>query len=309
MQSRRQALISTHTGISSLKANIARDASVAKSIYGANVQEVGSFMDMKARDELALALGTIVAEAGKAIMAVRAAGFEVRHKPDGSPVSAADIEAERHILARLAGIMPGVAVMAEESFAPHRDAPVPQRFFLVDPLDGTREFLAGHPDFTVNIALIENGGPIVGAVCAPALDQVYLAGATAFAADLAGGAFPGPDAMKVIATSPVPGTGLRALASRSHLDPQSEAWLRQHRIAEPRRTGSSLKFCLIARGDADVYPRLAPTMEWDTAAGHAILNAAGGCVLGLDGSALRYGKSDAEFKNAGFIAWGRRPAQ
>ncbi len=281
---------------------------MAKSIYAASVQDVGPFMDVKARDELAIALGTVVAEAGRAIMAARAAGIEARRKPDGSPVTAADLEAERLILARLAGIMPGVAIIAEESFAPHR-APAPQRFFLVDPLDGTREFLAGHPDFTVNIALIENGGPIVGAVCAPALEQVYLAGATAFTADLAGGTFPGPDAMRVIATSPVPGAGVRALTSRSHLDPQSEAWLRQHRIAELQRTGSSLKFCLIARGDADVYPRLAPTMEWDTAAGHAVLNAAGGCVLGLDGSPLRYGKSDAGFKNAGFIAWGRKPAE
>jgi 3'(2'), 5'-bisphosphate nucleotidase len=113
--------------------------------------------------------------------------------------------------------------------------------------------------------------------------------------------------MKPITTGPVPGAGLRALASRSHLNPQTEQWLARAPVADLQRAGSSLKFCLIARGDADVYPRLATTMEWDTAAGHAILNAAGGCVLGLDGSPLRYGKKDAGFKNAGFIAWGRRP--
>jgi 3'(2'),5'-bisphosphate nucleotidase len=262
-------------------------------------------MDMKARDELAMAFGHIVAEAGKVIMAVRASDVGAQRKPDGSPVCRADLEAEQLILARLAGVMPNVAVIAEESFAPAAGGAVPERFLLVDPLDGTREFLTGHEDFTVNIALIEAGIPIVGAICAPALDQVYVGGATAMQADLAGGGTLGPT--RVIATSPVPAAGLRALASRSHLNPETQQWLDQHPMAKLQRAGSSLKFCLIARGDADVYPRIAPTMEWDTAAGHAILNAAGGCVLGLDGSPLRYGKSDAGFKNAGFIAWGRRP--
>jgi 3'(2'),5'-bisphosphate nucleotidase len=261
-------------------------------------------MEAKARDELAIALGHIVSEAGKVIMAVQAADIGARRKPDGSPVCRADLEAEKLILARLAAILPDVAVIAEESFAPD-GGPMPDRFLLVDPLDGTREFLDGHKDFTVNIALIEAGSPIVGAICAPALDQVYVAGATAFAADLAAGGTLG--AMKVIATSPVPGARLRAIASRSHMNPQTEHWLGQHPVAQLQRAGSSLKFCLIARGDADVYPRIATTMEWDTAAGHAILNAAGGCVIGLDGSPLRYGKRDAGFKNDGFVAWGRKP--
>jgi 3'(2'),5'-bisphosphate nucleotidase len=260
-------------------------------------------MDMKARDELAAELGKIVAEAGKVIMAMQASDIEARRKADGSPVCRADLEAERLILARLAAAMPNVPVIAEESFAPG-SGPVPERFLLVDPLDGTREFLGGHKDFTVNIALIEAGEPIVGAICAPALDQVYVGGATASQADLADGAL-GP--MQPIGTRAVPAAGLRALASRSHLNPETQQWLDRHPMADLQRVGSSLKFCLIARGDADVYPRIAPTMEWDTAAGHAILNAAGGCVLGLDGSPLRYGKSDAGFKNAGFIAWGRRP--
>jgi 3'(2'), 5'-bisphosphate nucleotidase len=115
-------------------------------------------------------------------------------------------------------------------------------------------------------------------------------------------------ATSVIRTSPVPAAGLRALASRSHLNPETEQWLAARPVAELQRAGSSLKFCLIARGAADVYPRIAPTMEWDTAAGHAILNAAGGCVIGLDGSPLRYGKRDAGFRNEGFVAWGRKPS-
>jgi 3'(2'), 5'-bisphosphate nucleotidase len=261
-------------------------------------------MELKARDELGLELGHIVTEAGKLIMGMQASDIGARRKPDGSPVCRADLEAERLILARLAALLPDVAVIAEESFAPD-GGPVPERFLLVDPLDGTREFLAGHKDFTVNIALIEAGHPLAGAICAPALDQVYVAGATASRADLAGGAL---GAMRIMATSPA-GADLRAIASRSHLNAETEQWLAQQPVAELQRAGSSLKFCLIARGDADVYPRLAPTMEWDTAAGHAILNAAGGCVLGLDGSPLRYGKSDAGFKNDGFIAWGRRPPQ
>jgi 3'(2'), 5'-bisphosphate nucleotidase len=264
-------------------------------------------METKARDELAIALGNIVSEAGKAIMAVLASNVGARRKSDGSPVCRADLEAEQLILARLAVLMPGVTVIAEESFAPDGGGPVPERFLLVDPLDGTREFLAGHKDFTVNIALIEAGNPIVGAICAPALAQVYVAGTTAFQADVdAGGAL---GAMKVIATSPVPAAGLRAVASRSHMNPETEQWLRQRPVAELQRAGSSLKFCLIARGDADAYPRIGTTMEWDTAAGHAVLNAAGGCVLGLDGSPLRYGKRDAGFKSEGFVAWGRKPPQ
>jgi 3'(2'), 5'-bisphosphate nucleotidase len=269
--------------------------------------QFGSLMDMKARDQLAIALGNIVSEAGKVIMAVQAADIGARRKSDGSPVCRADLEAEKLILARLGALLPDVAVIAEESFAPAGGGAVPERFLLVDPLDGTREFLAGHQDFTVNIALIEAGDPIVGAICAPALDQVYVAGATAFRADLAADGTLGTP--EVIATRAIPGAGLRALASRSHMNDSTEQWLRQHPVAELQRAGSSLKFCLIARGEADVYPRIAPTMEWDTAAGHAILNAAGGCVLGLDGSPLRYGKKDTGFKNAGFIAWGRKPPQ
>src|SRR5258708_6730225 len=157
-------------------------------------------MDMKARDELALGLGNIVSEAGQVIMAVQAADLGVGRKPDGSPVCQADLKAEELILARLAALMPGGAVIAEESFAPGGGA-VPDRFFLVDPLDGTREFLAGHSDFSVNISLIEAGDPIVGAIGVPALAQVYVGGARAYRADLAAGRpLPAPDAMTIIKT-------------------------------------------------------------------------------------------------------------
>jgi 3'(2'), 5'-bisphosphate nucleotidase len=200
-----------------------------------------------------------------------------------------------------------VPFIAEESYDVGKHRAVPGRFLLVDPLDGTREFLAGETDFTVNIALIEAGVPIVGAICAPARRDVYVAGATAYRAEIEPGRdFPALDTLTAIRTS-VPGPIVRTVVSRSHLDARTDAWVRRLPRHEQRAAGSSLKFCLIARGDADVYPRLAPTMEWDTAAGHAILTAAGGAVLALDGSPLRYGKLDAGFRNDGFIAWGRAP--
>jgi 3'(2'), 5'-bisphosphate nucleotidase len=263
-------------------------------------------MDMKARNELALAFGSIVSEAGLLINAIRGSNPGARRKPDGSPVCRADIEAEALILERLASVMPGVTIIAEESFAVVEE--VPRRFLLVDPIDGTREFLAGYDDFTVNIALIEAGEPIAGAICVPARREVYVGGAAAFAAALAvDGALPS-SALQPIATRATPDTGLIALTSRSHADQETERWLLRPGVAAVERAGSSLKFCLVARGEADVYPRLAPTMEWDTAAGHAILTAAGGAVLALDGAPLRYGKRDLGFKNAGFIAWGVKPA-
>jgi 3'(2'), 5'-bisphosphate nucleotidase len=249
-------------------------------------------MDSKKSNDLAVQFGNIASEAGKLIMTIRASEISVNVKSDGSPVTQADINAEELIRARLAAIVPDVFVIAEESFKDIPGGAVPECFILVDPLDGTREFLSGKSDFTVNIALIEAGRPIVGAICAPALNHIYLGGANAFWMDLQpGGVLPAVETLTVIEANPVPSSAMRAVASRSHMDSE----------------GSSLKFCLIARGEADVYPRLAPTMEWDTAAGHAILNAAGGCVFGLDGSPLRYGKTEAGFKNDGFIAWGRGP--
>ncbi len=265
-------------------------------------------MNRNERNELAVEFANIASQAGELIMTRHKSEINVTLKFDGSPVTAADVEAERFIRARLTEIMPEVPIIAEESFSAKHDGPAPELFLLVDPLDGTREFLSGSDEFTVNIALIEAGEPIVGAIYAPALTQLYLAGTNAFRAAVSPGTtLPALSALSVIVTSPVPAAGMRAIGSRSHMDAETERWLRQHPIGELRSAGSSLKFCLIARGEADVYPRLAPTMEWDTAAGHAILNAAGGVVLALDGTPVRYGKTEEGYKNHGFVAWGRKP--
>ena len=257
---------------------------------------------------MAMAFGAIALEAGQAIMA--AAGSAAPVKKDGSPVTRADLEADALIRSRLAALMPDVPAITEETFERRPGAVPPKTFILVDPLDGTREFAAGRNDFTVNIALIEHGQPIVGTIYAPAMSRLYVAGTEAFRAEVHPGArLPRLDQMKQLATGRVADSGLRAVASRSHLDPTTKAWLEERGITELRSTGSSLKFCMIADAEADVYPRLAPTMEWDTAAGQAILVAAGGCVLGLDGKPLSYGKPDAEYRNGSFIAWGTPPGR
>jgi 3'(2'), 5'-bisphosphate nucleotidase len=263
-------------------------------------------MDDAAKNELASRFGGIASEAGKLIMGIYSPTLKVDSKKDGSPVSEADAAAERAILAGLQEIIPEVPVVAEESFDAKANGSAPERFILVDPLDGTREFIAGSHEFTVNIALVENNKPVVGCVYAPALNQMYVAGANAYRAEVRpGDALPKLDAMQKLATEPYPAGGLRAMASRSHLDPETEALLKRLQVGTWKSAGSSLKFCMIAQGDGDIYPRLAPTMEWDTAAGHAVLTAAGGCVIARDGSPFRYGK--AGFRNDGFVAWGREP--
>jgi 3'(2'),5'-bisphosphate nucleotidase len=265
-------------------------------------------MDAQTRNELAGRFGAIASEAGKLIMAIYADAPRIETKADGSPVSDADRESERLIRARLGEVLPDVPLIAEESFDPQQCRQAPERFLLVDPLDGTREFISRNGEFTVNIALIENGQPIVGCVYAPACEAIYIAGARAFRATLSpGAAMPSLTEIEPIATRPYPSAGLSAVASRSHLDTKTEVFLKRLPIASHRSAGSSLKFCVIAQGEADVYPRLAPTMEWDTAAGQAVLLAAGGCVIGADGGPLRYGKASAGFRNDGFVAWGRAP--
>ncbi len=263
-------------------------------------------MDQTARNDIAIAFGSIAVEAGQAIMAVRGSGTDPQQKPDGSPVTQADLDADRIICRRLARLLPDVPIVTEEVCESHALAGN-ARFILVDPLDGTREFVSGRDEFTVNIALIERGEPAAGAVYAPALNCLYVAGAAAFRADVRPGQpVPALHAMRALTTDAVPCEGLRAVASLSHLDSATRSWLDKRPISELRSAGSSLKFCMIAEGEADVYPRLAPTMEWDTAAGHAVLAAAGGCVVRIDGSPLGYGKSEAGFRNEAFIAWGTR---
>jgi 3'(2'), 5'-bisphosphate nucleotidase len=243
--------------------------------------------------------------AGGSIMAVYATDFGVREKLDASPVTVADEAAEKIILADLAVIAPGVPVIAEESVAAGRVPAIAERFFLVDPLDGTREFVAHRDEFTVNIALIENGEPILGVVFAPARRELYWGDVRA---GKAGHIDADPDGTmpamgNAINARRAPADGLTAVASRSHRTPETDAFLANYPVVEFRSIGSSLKFCLVATGEADIYPRIGTTMEWDTAAGHAVLKAAGGRVTGLVGEPFRYGKPG--FKNGNFLARGR----
>ena len=226
------------------------------------------------------------------------AGFAVEKKADQSPVTAADRAAEAVILKALARLAPGVPVVAEEEVSMGRIPIVHDRFFLVDALDGTREFVRGGDDFTVNIGLIESGTPTLGVIYAPRLKRLFagdLALRKAWRQDDAGA----PEPLAIRRPGLRPPT---AVASRSHVTPALGAYLDLIGAAERVNIGSSLKFGLLASGEADVYPRPSPTMEWDTAAGHAILLAAGGRVLAPDGQPLGYGKPD--FFNPGFLAVG-----
>jgi len=183
---------------------------------------------------------------------------------------------------------------------------IARQFFLVDPLDGTREFLKGNGEFTVNVALVRDGAPVAGAVYAPAQDLLWVGGERAWTCSVPlGGAV--PTLRRPLQTRPAP-ERLTALASRSHRDAETEAFLLRLPIEELTSAGSSLKFCVLAEGKADVYPRFGPTMEWDTAAGDAVLRAAGGTVLGADGAPFTYGKIGSGLKNGAFVAWGDRAA-
>jgi 3'(2'), 5'-bisphosphate nucleotidase len=241
-----------------------------------------------------------VEEASAKILAIYRSGFTVRAKADASPVTEADVAAERILLPRLAALLPDIPAVSEEA-QEGADAlrAAGARFWLVDPLDGTKEFVAKRDDFTVNVALVENGEPVLGVISAPAHGLLYTAAGpgTARGGELGG-------ALRPIAARVPPSDGIVVLTSRSHENSRRVSdYLDGTLVAERRLIGSSLKFCHIAEGVADLYPRLGPTCEWDTAAGHAILNAAGGSIETLDGSPLRYGKE--RFLNAGFVARGR----
>lgn len=264
-----------------------------------------------ARDARLLdALAALSVEAGRAILDVyEGPAIAARAKDDRSPVTDADERAEEILLAGLETLLPGVPVIAEEQAS--REGVLetaPDLFLLVDPLDGTREFLAKNGEFTVNVGLIEAGRPILGCVFAPALGKMWL-GSAGLGAKLAGAAIretPAADAYRPISVRAKPANGLCAVASRSHSDAATEEFLAELGVSERRSAGSSLKFCVVAEGEADVYPRFGPTMEWDTAAGHAVLAAAGGTMLKPDGSPFDYGKSETGFKNGPFVAWGKR---
>jgi 3'(2'), 5'-bisphosphate nucleotidase len=242
-------------------------------------------------------LEQIAREAGALIMrhyraAPLAGKSQARLKPDSSPVTDADEDAERLILAALAKAFPGVPVVAEEEAAAGRLKAAAGRFFLVDPLDGTREFLSRNGEFTVNIAEVVDGVPVTGVVYAPAIERLFLGGKD--------GAFEGA---RKIHTRPAPKDGLVAVGSRSHNDAATGEFLKAFAVKTCIPAGSSLKFCLVAAGEADIYARGGRTMEWDIAAGHAVLAAAGGSVRDWAGAPLRYGKKG--FENPAFVARGK----
>ena len=255
----------------------------------------------------ALVLAKIAAKAGEIVMRHYEAGTApARRKEDHSPVTDADEETERLILAELSRIAPGVPVIAEEEVAANRIQKIDARFFLVDPLDGTKEFISRNGEFTVNIAEIEHGLPIRGVVYAPAKGRLFLGEASAGAFELAfrPGDMLEPSRAKPIAVRKAPSDGMVAVASRSHRDTKTDEYLAHYNVKDFITAGSSLKFCLVAAGEADIYPRHGRTMEWDTAAGHAVLAAAGGTVTRLDGSPLLYGKASEGFANPFFVARG-----
>ena len=244
---------------------------------------------------LAEALQPAVLAAGAAIMAVHAKGVQAEFKQDGSPVTQADRAAEDLLLPALAELAGDIPVISEENEASHQLAGG-QRFFLVDPLDGTREFIKPGTGgaFTVNIGLIEAGRPVMGLVYAPMLDRLFIGIVGRGAVQITGGQ------TKAAQTRRLPETGAVAVASASHPDSQTASWLKSHAITQTRQIGSSLKFCLIAAAEADVYPRFGPTMEWDTAAGEAVLRAAGGQVRDQNNTDFRYGKPG--WRNEAFVA-------
>ena len=237
----------------------------------------------------------IVRAAGEVVMAVYAQPFDVRRKDDASPVTEADERAEALIVPALRALAPGIPVVAEEMAARGEADAIGATFWLVDPLDGTKEFISRNGEFTVNIALVHQGRPVLGVVGAPAVGRLFAgaAGQGAWTEDAQG--------RRPIHVRTVPAEGLTVVASRSHGDAEAlDRFLHGRRVARLVNAGSSLKLCLLAAGEADLYPRLGRTMEWDIAAGHAVLAAAGGRVERLDGGGFGYGKPG--FENPHFVA-------
>jgi len=258
-------------------------------------------------EPLTIALIDAAIGAGRIILDIYGGDFAVETKKDASPVTAADEAAESHILACLKEAAPEIPVIAEEEVAAGRVPGLEHRFILVDPLDGTKEFISRNGEFTVNIALIEGGRPIAGVVLAPVTGVIYVG-------EVGKGAWSGKvngsgeiDWQPARVRNPAP-AALTVVASRSHLTDDTKAFIERFDVGEMVSTGSSLKFCRLAVGDADLYPRLGRTMEWDTAAGDAVLRAAGGEVLTMDGQPLAYGKrdqaDDSDFANPWFVACG-----
>lgn len=269
-------------------------------------------MDSRECRRLAEALLPVALAAGRVQMAHHKSGVTAEAKADQSPVTIADHQSEEIILEALDRVAQGIPVIAEESVTAGRIPPIDDTFFLVDPLDGTKGFIRGRAEFTVNIGLIARGQPLFGLVYAPALADFYvtLGPDEAVAARLEPHAEVGNIAacrpMRLRTQVPDP-HALRALTSQTHLTSATQRFLDGYNVIDRKAVSSSLKFGLIAKGEADLYPRVGPTSEWDTAAGHAVLAAAGGSVTTLDGSPLTYGNRDRRFINPDFVAWARQP--
>ncbi len=253
-------------------------------------------------------LTALVSRAAAAIMQIRSSTVAVRHKSDASPVTAADEASEDIIAEGLRRLLPGIDVISEEAAAKAAPRSIASTFVLVDPLDGTREFIAGHDEFAINLAIVAERRPVFGLISAPALQTIWRCKASGGAErlHLAAGESEARETADIRTTAPH--DCLRALVSRSHLDERTTAWLAQRAGVEMISCGSSLKFCRVAEGAADIYPRLAPTMEWDVAAGNAVLTAAGGAVLTPDGQPLLYGHIDRGLVIPEFVAWGSPPS-
>ncbi len=245
--------------------------------------------------------------AGDVIMGVYATDFDVTRKDDSSPVTEADEKAEAIILAALQAADPDLPVIAEESVASGNLPDHGPRFALVDPLDGTKEFINRRGEFTVNIAVIEHGRAVMGVVYAPAMDRLFVAESPSHAWQAhmpPGNALTTETRRQPLRIRKADAASLVAIASKSHRTPETDAFLARHPVGEIISAGSSLKFCLIAAGEADLYPRMGRTMEWDTAAGQAVVEAAGGRVLCEDGTPLLYGKRERGYDNPHFIVYG-----
>lgn len=252
-------------------------------------------------------LTTIVSLAAAAILAIDPATAPRRMKSDLSPVSAADEASNREIIKGLSCLLPGIPIVSEESLGSSSATPLGPSFALVDPLDGTREFLAGRNEFTANIALVIEGIPAVGVIAAPALGLIWrgIAGRGAECLRLRPGATADEaEEFVAIRTRRRPAQGLIAMVSRSHFDAETAALLGRLPVTARIACGSSIKFCRIAEGSADIYARLAPTHEWDIAAGHAVVTAAGGALMTPESAPLAYGRAVEGFRVPAFLAFG-----
>jgi 3'(2'), 5'-bisphosphate nucleotidase len=252
-------------------------------------------------------LTTLVSQAAAAILAARAVSLNVRSKKDQSPVTAADDAAEEIIMAGVARLLPGVPIVSEEAVYRLPPGQFEGDFVLIDPVDGTRELVAGRDEFTVNVAVVSDGRPVLGIIAAPARGLIWRTatggGAERFALRPGAPAEEARDRAAIRPRSPSD-TALVAAVSRSHLDTHTQALLARLPNVQSVASGSSVKLCWVAEGTADLYPRLGPTHEWDVAAGDAIVTAAGGMVTTADGKPLSYGRSAQGFIVPGFIAWG-----